>query len=225
MSQYKLIYDEYGGDYFDYNPAHAIWYVLVDLVGIPEEMLDETSFLAAAQTLYDEGRGVSALMRAEVSAKDWVQTVLQHADGVLIWGTVSGVGKLQLKLVRDNYDTETLPVVDVADLLSQPRFDRLSWPETLGEVKVQYNKRIYPPSAIRYTQEVVEVLRTGFPAINYSQEAIEVVRTGDPYAIWIEETFEIVSTNEGAGFTPDCIEDFVVFLWDHNPSAGELPPT
>ena len=48
--------------FYDYNPAHAIWWILEQLSDLPTS-LDETSFKAAAATLYDEGFGINILLR------------------------------------------------------------------------------------------------------------------------------------------------------------------
>lgn len=221
---YASTYDENGPGYFDYNPSHALWYVMVELAGIDEQYLDSDSFLAAAITLFDENRGISMHIRQEGSAEDYIKQIVNHAEGVLVWGTDQYENpKLRFLLIRDDYEVASLPIVDISQIVKEPQIERLSWPETYGEVKVQYWKRVYPPSGLMYTQEVVEVLRTGFPSARYSQEVVEVVRTGDPYARYYEEVINVLTAD--ATDVPTCIEDFVVFLWDHSPSGAELPPT
>lgn len=72
---------------YDYNPAHAIWYLLKEahMAGLPESWLDETTFAAAAGTLYGEGFGISILMDQQQSVLNYVENVLKHVDGVLTY--------------------------------------------------------------------------------------------------------------------------------------------
>jgi hypothetical protein len=197
---------------------------MVELAGVDEQYLDADSFLAASITLFNENRGISIYIRSETSAKQYITQILNHADGVIVWGMNQyNQPKLRFILIRNDYDLETLPVVDIDLILEEPNIDRLSWPETYGEIKVQFWERVLPPGVLRYTQEVVEVLRTGFPSARHTQEVVEVVRTGDPYSRWYQEAIEVLSADPTD--VPFCIEDFVVFLWDHSPTEEELPPT
>ena len=70
---------------FDYNPAHAIWYVKSNsrMADLPEEYLDSISFNAAANTLATEGRGVSILFDRQQTAMAYISTILEHANAIL----------------------------------------------------------------------------------------------------------------------------------------------
>lgn len=70
---------------YEYNPAHAIWHVLHDMVGLPESYLSETAFSDAADTLLAEGFGVSVLFDSQQSAQTWLESLLKHVDGVVTW--------------------------------------------------------------------------------------------------------------------------------------------
>ena len=201
---YESIYDEFAEGWYDYNPIHAIWYLLVQS-GIPESMLHEGSFLAASITIYNEGKGISGKMSTSHDVKTWIVEILGHIGGALIYGTD---GKFHMILIRDDYVVEDLPVVNENVVLEEPMFDRRSWPETRGELQIQYNKRVYPPSGIRYYQEAIEVLRKGHPFINYFEEAIEVIRKGHPY-IWLyQEAIEVIHKNVQVGL------DDIAILWE-----------
>ena len=70
---------------FDYNPAHAIWYVKSDsrMAGLPEEYLDSISFNAAANILSTEGRGIGILFDRQQTAMAYITTILEHANAIL----------------------------------------------------------------------------------------------------------------------------------------------
>ena len=201
--QYDSIFDEDAGVYFDYNPAHAIWYLLVQS-GFPENRINEESFLAAAMTLHQEERGISARLHTSIDIKSMIIQILAHANGILTWGTD---GKFHLLLIRDDYVVEDLPVVNENVLLDHPVIERASWPETYGEIQVQYNKRVYPPGGLRYYQEAVEVVRRGKPYIRNYQEVVEVVRKGRAFIRYYEEAAEVVHANSYA-----CLDDIAI-LW------------
>ena len=130
-----------GEDYpFNYNPVHALWQSLI-MVGLPESWLSSASFLAAAQTIHTEGKGVSMLYGSHQPCLTYLKSILQHIDGILYYGVD---GKFHVRLIRDDYTVSNLPVVDIDSLLSDPQIDRGSWLETYGEIKIQYNKLTQP---------------------------------------------------------------------------------
>ena len=93
----------------DMNPAHIIRECLTDTnwgMGYAETDIDETSFAAAAQTLFDEGLCISLLWDREVTIEDFVGEVLRHVDAVLYVSRRSG--KFVLNLIRDDADSNTL---------------------------------------------------------------------------------------------------------------------
>ena len=131
-----------GSDYpFNYNPVHAIWQSLL-MVGLPESWLSSTSFLAAAQTIHTESRGVSVYYQSHQPCLTYIKSLLAHMDAVLYYGVD---GKFHIKLIRDDYTVANLPVVNIDNLLDEPTIDRASWLDTYGEVKVQYTQLTDPP--------------------------------------------------------------------------------
>jgi hypothetical protein len=204
--QYDSFFDEDGPGYFDYNPAHAVWYLLVQ-AGFPESRLNSESFLAAAITIYEEGKvdgvtdsgqevsvrgGISARLTSQIGVKEYIIQLLAHMNGVMTW---ANDGKFHLLLIRDNYSVEDLPIVNENVLLEEPMIDRASWPETYGEISVQYNKRIYPPAGLRYYHEAVEVIRKGRPFLRNYGEIVEVLHAGRPYVINYQEAVEVLHQN------------------------------
>jgi hypothetical protein len=124
---------------FDYNPAHAIWYILIEMVGLPTTYLNETSFSDAAEILFGEARGVSILFANQKESISWIEQTLQHIDAALRYGID---GKFHLYLLRPIEDTTLLPLITKDEMLDVPQMDRKSWLDTLNEIKVQYPKRM-----------------------------------------------------------------------------------
>jgi hypothetical protein len=64
-----------------------------------------------------------------------LESLLNHIDGVLRWGID---GRLHLKLMRDDEDTDLMQVVDESIMLDDFGLERKSWLDTQNEIKVQY---------------------------------------------------------------------------------------
>jgi len=72
-------------DTYDYNPAHAIWYIQTNhwMAQLPEEYMDATTFSDVADTLLAEGRGISILFDRQQTALAYMETILDHIGGVM----------------------------------------------------------------------------------------------------------------------------------------------
>jgi len=135
--------DSGGGDYDadarrDMNPAHIIRECMVDQVwglGLPTSLIDDDAFRTAAQTLFDETFGLSMLWVRQTKTQDFVAEVLDHINGLLY--PDPRTGKFVLRLIRDDYDPDTLPVIDPsnADLRN---FSRRSPSEVINEIQVTW---------------------------------------------------------------------------------------
>ena len=121
----------------DYNPAHAIWYILHEMAGLPETWLDEEDFEEMAAALYGESRGISLLMDSQQSVLNYLESINSHIDAIVRYG---GDGKFHPKLIRDDYTVGDLPLIDETVVLDDPAFSRKSWIDTINEMKVQYSE-------------------------------------------------------------------------------------
>jgi hypothetical protein len=133
-----------GGDVFgghsDMNPAHIVRECLTDTnwgMGYPESDIDDTSFAAAADTLFDEGMGVSILWNQQTSIEDFVGDILRHIDAALYVDRSSG--QFVLKLIRADYDAESLLVLDESNISRVDGYTTQTLAELVNEVTVTYN--------------------------------------------------------------------------------------
>ncbi|MBW2598548.1 MAG: hypothetical protein JRC60_00245 [Deltaproteobacteria bacterium] len=122
---------------YDCNPAHVLWYILHNLIGLPEEWLHADDFSALAGALADEGRGISVLFDRQQSALTYMQMIFSHIDGIIRYGSD---GKFHPKLIRGDYNVDDLPLLDETAMLDDPTFTRKSWIDTINEMKVQYTE-------------------------------------------------------------------------------------
>lgn len=122
----------------DANPAYIIYECLTNTdwgMGAPDTALDVASFADAAGTLVVEEFGLSMLWTRQASIQDFVQEILDHIQAVLFVDPSTGL--LTLKLIRDDYDPDTLDVLtpDNAQLSS---FARKLWGDIVNEITVTW---------------------------------------------------------------------------------------
>ncbi|ALN78611.1 phage tail protein [Lysobacter antibioticus] len=95
------------------NPAHILVECLTNRDwgrGLDRGVLDETSYRAAADTLHAEGFGLCLRWNRQSSIADFMQVVIDHVGAAQY--TDRSTGRLTLKLLRDDYRVEDLPVFD-----------------------------------------------------------------------------------------------------------------
>ena len=123
---------------FDCNPAHIIFECLFNRVwgmGAPLSAIDVRSFERAAKTLYEEAFGLSLMWSRSSSIEDFVTEVLDHIEATLFINPRTG--RLTLRLIRGDYDTEALRVFDPKNSTVE-NFSRKYWGETINEIVVTW---------------------------------------------------------------------------------------
>lgn len=100
------------------NPAHIIRECLTNTewgLGFTSTDIDDASFTAAANTLYSEGIGISILWTSSETIEDFMKNVLKHAEGVMF--VDRNTGKFKIKLARYDYDVNTIPHLQTANII------------------------------------------------------------------------------------------------------------
>lgn len=120
------------------NPAHMIHECLVNpdfgMGGAPS-MIDNTSFLEAAQVLYNEGFGLGAVWTRQARIENFIQEILDHINAMFFFNPRTGLA--QIKLIRNDYDVNTLDEIDDSKF-KVISFRRKLWGETVNEIVVNY---------------------------------------------------------------------------------------
>lgn len=101
----------------DMNPAHIIRECLTDPdwgMGYLDSDIDDDSFMAAADQLYTEGLGMSLLWDREITIEAFIQEIIKHIDAALYVSRATG--KFVLKLIRQDYDEESLILLDESNI-------------------------------------------------------------------------------------------------------------
>lgn len=126
--------------YRNSNPANMVFEVLTNRtwgMGGSIELLNMDMLQAAAATLFDEDFGLSILWTKQSTAEDFIQEICDHVQGMLYFNPFTGL--IDFKLIRNDYDKNTLPEVgpDTAKLM---QFRRPLWGETVNEITVTWTR-------------------------------------------------------------------------------------
>ena len=126
---------------YNVNPAHAMWYILSNLSGLPESWLHSADFSTLADTLFTESRGICLLFNKQQTVLNYLETINNHVDNILRFDSD---GKFHPKLIRKDYTVGTLPTIDETVMIGEPSFNRRSFVDTINEVRVQYSELMRP---------------------------------------------------------------------------------
>lgn len=120
------------------NPVHFIFEALTDKVwgmGEPIANFDMDKWNAASQTVYEEGYGIAYKWDQQQSIEDMIGNILAHIEAIV--AVRPSTGLIEIRLIRGDYDTTTLPVLDRSNF-TLTDFSRKLYTETTNEVVVQY---------------------------------------------------------------------------------------
>lgn len=128
----------------DYNLASFVYEIYTENVmwglGVDPSEMDIDSFIECAETLYDEGIGVSMTFDESVRGRDMVDEILRHGDGVVFRDPLTN--KWTMKLARDDYVVEDLPLFGNDQIDDSTwSFSRTSYDETRNITIVNYTDR------------------------------------------------------------------------------------
>jgi hypothetical protein len=147
---------------------------------VPVAHVDAASFVTCAETLIDEGLGVSPTIDATQTIREIIGKLLQYVDGVLFFQD----GKIHMKLVRAE-DTTGLPEITSADMLEEPQPVYEGPRETWNVTSVSFTDRennyetsseIYDDPANAASLEQSRLHEVSLPFIKRRQVAKQVAK-------------------------------------------------
>lgn len=143
VSRFPKSPDERFSDYeqigLDANPAFFMYEMITHgLYGadLGYSSIDLDSFTSAAKTLFDEGLGISAVIDSSTTAGDVINDVKRVIQGSL--QTDPATGALKLRLIRNDYIVDDLPLLDQSNIKNLSGFTRGSLDTAITEVKLKY---------------------------------------------------------------------------------------
>ena len=145
----------------DANPAHIIFECLTNDdwgMGASEAIIDRASFNAASATLVQENFGLSMVWAESTSIENFISEVIDHIEGVLF--THPGTGLLTLRLIRDDYNPDTLRVIN-PDNAKLTNFQRKGWGETTNEIVVTWTNPVNEKEETVSIQDLANITMQG----------------------------------------------------------------
>lgn len=139
----------------DMNPMEALYQVMTDDwagMGVSTSVIGFDSWFAAAQTLYDEGNGVSVIVTSSAQGKTVIQEILRQIDAIMYQDPETGT--LEIKLIRSDYDTDDLDIYDESDVIAIRSFTKTSWEDVIAQTKVSFPQRDSDSSAVAVAQDM-----------------------------------------------------------------------
>ena len=106
--------------------------------GFIDAQFDLNNWRAAADAVFAEGIGCSLLITTEREVDNVIESYLKLIDAVI--NVNMNTGLLELKLIRFDYDPDTIPHFTDDDF-TEVNYTRGSWQETLNEVRLSYSDR------------------------------------------------------------------------------------
>lgn len=122
----------------DSNPAHIIRECLTNEEwgrGISEVEIDDATFLAGAQVLFNEGFGLAFVWMQQASVEKIIQEVCDHIQAMVFISPYTGLWTL--KLIRGGYDIDSLVRINPSNCKATNR-QRKASSETINEIVVTY---------------------------------------------------------------------------------------
>lgn len=139
-ASHRLQIDYLGRNLFDMNPAHILREVLLspDTGGTGNEAEAGDTWETVADTLYAEGFGISIAWRGGADRADFKKEIERHIDARSFVDRRTGLW--EIKLIRDDYDPEDLPVFDTSNVAA---WSNISFPQPgslLNQLVVNWNE-------------------------------------------------------------------------------------
>ena len=108
---------------YDMNPAHILRETdnsQIFGLSLPDADIDDAAFALAADRLYEERMGISLLWDSEaMTLEDFQAEICRHIDANHYIDNRTGLATL--KLIRDDYDIDELPVLDATNVIRVER--------------------------------------------------------------------------------------------------------
>lgn len=160
----------------DVNPVHILRECLISpIIGRnePEELIDDTAAMYAADLLFDEAFGLSPKWSNEEQITEYMQTICDHANITVYVSDKTGLWVI--KPIRGDYDVNTIPELhEDTDILSVDTIERRRATEGVNAITVKYydidrddtaTVPVYNPAAIQQAGGKIDPTTVYYDAI------------------------------------------------------------
>jgi hypothetical protein len=173
----------------DANPIEVLYDLYVNDWGnlnIDTSLIDDLNWIEAAETLYDENNGISVEIANPQQGAEVTKEILRQINGFVYQDPSTGL--IRIKLLREDYDIETLPTYGPSEIKSVTNFTKKLWKDTFNRVRVKYTDR-----ARSYKEDAVAV-ESDFANIRFQGQvrATEIAMPG----VYVAELAQAIAARE-----------------------------
>jgi len=143
------------------NPIHIIYETLTNKVwglGYPSQDIDDSSFRAAADVMFNEGFGLSMRWSNQSTIEEFIKMVNEHINATLVEDRATG--RWRMIMVRDNYNIDDLFELNESNCVVE-EFQRKTMGETINEVVVAFTRPEDGETDTVTTQNLANFANTG----------------------------------------------------------------
>ncbi len=190
---------------YDYNPAAAAYYTLVNMAELPSTYINETTFSGVAYTLWQESLGISCFYSSSNSVDTYLSSIVNHVISIVKY---SGNGMFDMKLLRKDTETYDMLTVDESIYLDKPIIKRVSWIDTLNEIKLSYSLRTFVTECV-----------LGAPTLSANGQTSSSTCEGEAsYSVSLGCPPLMLQKKVGDGIWVDVVLVDSTFTWLHTPT-------
>ena len=126
----------------DMNPICVLYDILATdwgNLGYDPAKINLATWRAAALRVFNEGNGISIAISNATDAKDAIRTILRQISATIYEDASTGL--VEIKLIRNDYDANTLPTLGPGQIKEVKNFTKKLWHETNNVVRIKYIAR------------------------------------------------------------------------------------
>jgi len=127
----------------DANPVEVLYDIFLEewgALGYSSDRINFDMWKGIARVIFDEGNGISLQVTSSSDAKDIFRTILRQINAIIYENQVNG-GLVEIKLLRNDYEIEDLPVLTPSEIVEVRNYTKKLWSETNNVVRVKYTSR------------------------------------------------------------------------------------
>lgn len=133
--------------------------------GLPRSALLDSTFVASAQTLFDEQFGLCLRYSRQSELSEFIAEVIDHIGGAVFPDPATG--KLSLTLLRGDYDPNEIPLFDYnSGLIAVEEGDTVSQDAVVNEIITKWTDPIAKEERSSRVQNIASIQASGAPNSN-----------------------------------------------------------
>lgn len=126
----------------DANPMNVLYEILTNDewgLNFPPTDLDTATMVTIGNTLRTEGNGFSYVLDRVIESAELIREIERQADCLVFMDRTTGLWTV--KLIRDDFDIDLVPLADDSNIVEVEDFSRGAWEDTVNHLRVRFADR------------------------------------------------------------------------------------